>query len=91
MYQRIDVACECGHQPTRVREVGLTADRQLVIYWRCSHCRRHMYIVKALADYWRECPSHIPQNECKTGYDARDAVFLRSVGICLPEDERAPR
>lgn len=56
MYQQIPLLCECGQEPTRLREVGLTADRQLVIYWRCSHCRRHVYIVKPLADCWRDCP-----------------------------------
>lgn len=59
MYERIEVSCECGRQPTRLREVGLTVDRQLVIYWRCSHCRRQVYRVKPLAECWRECPAAI--------------------------------
>lgn len=57
MYQQIPLSCECGQQPARLREVGLTADRQLVIYWRCSACRRHMYIVKPLAECWSDCPA----------------------------------
>lgn len=57
MYERIQLSCECGSQPSRLREVGLSADRQLVIYWRCSNCRRHMYIVKPLAECVRECPT----------------------------------
>ena len=56
MYEQIPLSCACGRQPTRLREVGLTADRQLVIYWRCSDCRRHMYIVKPLSECMRECP-----------------------------------
>jgi len=60
MYERIEVACECGRQPTRLREVGLTADRQLVIYWRCSYCRRQVYRIKPLAECWRECPGALP-------------------------------
>ena len=55
MYEQIPLLCECGRQPGRLREIGLTADRQLVIYWRCSHCRRHVYIVKDLAECWRDC------------------------------------
>lgn len=55
MYEQIPLLCECGRQPARLREVGLTADRQLVIYWRCSHCRRHVYIVKALTECWQDC------------------------------------
>jgi len=57
MYERIDVSCDCGWHPTRLREVGLTVDRQLVIYWRCSHCRRQVYRIKPLAECWHECPT----------------------------------
>jgi hypothetical protein len=86
MYQRIDLACECGRQPARIREVGLTVDRQLVIYWRCSQCRKHVYVVKSLADYWRECPTanQLPQHGAP--FEAGDALFLRRVGIRFPDD-----
>jgi hypothetical protein len=87
MYQRIMLSCECGRQPFKVREIGLTPERQLVIYWRCSQCRKHVYIVKSLADYWRDCPSTTPHLERKTAYGAEDALFLRRVGIRLPEEE----
>jgi hypothetical protein len=85
MYQRIELSCECGRQPARVREVGLTADRQLVIYWRCSQCRKHVYIVKSLADYWRECPSPVLPQVPAPAFEAEDALFLRRVGIRFPE------
>ena len=89
MYQRIELSCECGRQPARIREVGLTADRQLVIYWRCSQCRKHVYVIKSLADYWRECPAAgvIPQQAAP--FEAADALFLRRVGIRFP-DEHEP-
>ena len=90
MYQRITLSCECGRQPGRLREVGLTPDRQLVIHWRCSQCRRHVYIVKSLADYWRECPSHGSRLDRKASYETADALFLKQVGIRMPEDEVAP-
>src|SRR5579872_2666647 len=59
MYERIELSCDCGWQPTRLREVGLTVDRQLVIYWRCSNCRRQVYRIKPLAECWRECPNSL--------------------------------
>src|SRR5579872_858147 len=62
MYERIEVTCDCGWHPTRLREVGLTVDRQLVIYWRCSHCRRQVYRIKPLAECWRECPTPAPSS-----------------------------
>lgn len=69
--------------------MGLTADRQLVIYWRCSQCRKHVYVIKSLADYWRECPAAgvIPQQAAP--FEAADALFLRRVGIRFP-DEHEP-
>ena len=37
-----------------------TADHQLVIHWRCSHCRQYVYVVKSLADCWRDWRNHSP-------------------------------
>jgi hypothetical protein len=67
MYERIDVSCDCGWHPTRLREVGLTVDRQLVIHWRCSHCRRQVYRIKPLAECWRECPAPARPAEAAPG------------------------
>lgn len=50
MYQRLTPRCVCGKQPMRLREIGLTAGNHLVVYWRCSDCRKHMYVLKALSD-----------------------------------------
>ena len=86
MYQRIELACECGRQPARIREVGLTVDRQLVIYWRCSQCRKHVYVVKSLADYWRECPTAAQLPSQGAPFEAGDALFLRRVGIRFPDE-----
>ena len=60
-------------------------DRQLVIYWRCSQCRKHVYVIKSLADYWRECPTAgaIPQQSAP--FEPADALFLRRVGIRFPD------
>jgi hypothetical protein len=86
MYRRITLSCECGRQPCKVRDIGLNSDRQLVIYWRCSQCRKHVYTVKSLADYWRECPSNTAPVPRKPTCEPEDALFLRRVGIRWPED-----
>jgi len=76
MYERIQLSCECGSQPSRLREIGLSADRQLVIYWRCSNCRRHMYIVKPLADCVRECPA---EESASAMVETGDSLFPRAL------------
>lgn len=92
MYRQIPLACECGRQPTRLREVGLTDDRQLVIYWRCSQCRRHMYIVKPLFDCLRDCAAIEDRRP-----DARltkNTSLLPRMGAALPDqspERRSPR
>ena len=88
MYKRLAPTCECGKAPARLREVGLTADHQLVLYWRCSHCRKHVYIVKALSDCWRDCPSSDWNPVQPAGAQAADSAFLRRVGI-RPLDEES--
>ncbi len=87
MYIRIPFACECGKSPSRLREVGLTSDHQLVVYWRCSQCRKHVYIVKPLADYWRECPEHQSSSPQDAELKPEDTRFLRSVGIRMPDEQ----
>jgi len=86
MYQRIHLACECGRRPLALREVGLTPDRQLVIHWRCSGCRKQVYIVRPLAEYWRECPNPGALPQARPPYAPADALFLRRLGIRLPEE-----
>jgi hypothetical protein len=87
MYQRIRLACNCGRQPSGLRELGLTPDRQLVVHWRCSLCRKKVYVVRPLADYWRECPSPgAPATPQPIDDDSGDAFFLRSVGIRYSEE-----
>ena len=86
MYQRILLRCECGREPAGVRELGLTPDRELVVHWRCPQCRKRVYVIRALADYWRECPSSHLAPVRKPSYASADLIFLRSVGIRLPDD-----
>jgi hypothetical protein len=81
MYKRIKLACNCGRQPAALRELGLTPDRQLVVNWRCPRCRKQVYVVRPLADYWRECPSPGAPATAEPARDSEDALFLRRVGI----------
>ena len=86
MYQRIRLACDCGRQPARLRELGLTPDRQLVVHWRCPRCRKQVYVVRPLADYWRECPSPGAPATPQQMDNSQDALFLRSVGIRITDE-----
>jgi hypothetical protein len=86
MYQRIRLACNCGRQPAGLRELGLTPDRQLVVHWRCPRCRKQVYVVRPLADYWRECPNPGALMLPKPADESDDALFLRSVGIRFSDE-----
>ena len=90
-FRRFALSCECGLVPTRIREVGLSTDHQLVIHWWCLGCRKAMFVVKDLAECWEDCPK--PEDSDVTSnpaYDRErkkgDANFLHSMGICFPAD-----
>ena len=40
--------------PARIKQVGLSADHQLVIHWWCLRCRKAIYVVKDLRQCWEE-------------------------------------
>ena len=87
-YETLQLSCECGQHTTRIREVGFTADHQLVLHWRCLACKKYVYVVKSLSDCWRDCP----QEEGSKSAVSNDAVlhehdlrFLRSLGVTLPD------
>ncbi len=90
-FQELPLRCECGLVPGRIKRVGLTARHQLAIHWRCSGCRREVYVVKDLADCWRECPkSDEEQKVCATvELGEPDAQFLRSLGVRFPDAEQS--
>lgn len=46
-YESLRLLCECEQQTTRIREVGFTADLQIVLYWRCIACKRYVYVVSS--------------------------------------------
>ena len=81
--------CGCGRSSSRIRQLGLTANHELVLSWRCSGCRRHFHSAMQFADLWRECPSSEEGKELTEAdlVDASDAQFLHSLGVRLPEGE----
>ena len=86
-YETLQLHCECGQHTTRIREVGFTADHQLVLHWRCVACKKYVYVVKSLSDCWRDCPQEeVPQGEpAKDAMREHDIRFLRSLGVSLPD------
>jgi hypothetical protein len=71
--------------PSRIDEVGLTDDHELVVHWWCEDCKRVVYASKSLADCWQDCPKaelprEIPEN---TLAEAFDAQFMQSIGVRL--------
>jgi len=90
-FRQFALACECGLVPTRLRQVGLSTDHQLVIHWWCIGCRKAMYVVKDLAECWEESPSAsdpdiVPARAYDAGLHRHDEKFLHEMGICFPGD-----
>jgi hypothetical protein len=92
-YRHLSLCCKCGQAPTRIDEVGLTDDHELVIHWWCEECKRVVYASKSLAECWQDCPkSEAPvvqperseeQVAARSRYDDR---FLKSLGIRLMDE-----
>src|SRR5690348_13181088 len=93
-YRALSLQCNCGQPSSRIREIGFTADRQLVVYWRCSSCRSYVYGLKPLDDCYQICPTEeelaeadkadeaaVPQDE------SNDVEFLHGLGVRLPDDD----
>jgi hypothetical protein len=90
-FRALSLRCQCGLAPSRIKQVGLTADHQFVLHWWCAGCKRKIYIVKDLADCWRECPTAgDPQETFDVSPDSMrepDAKFLHSLGVKFPDSE----
>ncbi|HEY7388174.1 MAG TPA: hypothetical protein VH640_06680 [Bryobacteraceae bacterium] len=89
-YETLQLSCECGQHTTRIREVGFTADHQLVLHWRCLACKKYVYVVKSLSDCWRDCPQQeegkqITPHTKESVLRENDLRFLRSLGVTLPD------
>jgi hypothetical protein len=86
-YQTLLVRCKCGRPTTRLRNVGFTADHQLVLHWRCKKCKRYAYVLMPLAECWRDCPRH-EDLEGRTEVSEEviseiDERFLHELGITM--------
>ena len=90
-FRQFALCCDCGLAPTRIRQVGLSTDHQLVIHWWCMGCRKAMYVLKDLAECWEESPT--PEDFSVTSVPAEDLEchrgdvnFLHRLGIRYPGD-----
>lgn len=94
-FRQFPLRCECGLVATRIRQVGLSTEHQLVIHWWCLGCRKAMYVVKDLAECWEECPKP-DQVGLQTvaipdpAGQQRDVNFLHRLGIRYPTDIDKP-
>ena len=73
-YRHFSLACRCGQPPSRIEEVGITDDRELVIHWWCDECKKVVYASKTLAD----CLKEAPQPDLDPNFDR---TFLERLGI----------
>jgi hypothetical protein len=92
-YLTLSLECECGRSATSVQEIGFTNDRQLILRWRCTKCKKYAYVLKPLEECWKECPAEgeIEQNcagkaefTCEET-QLSDAEFLQAIGVKLPD------
>ena len=65
-YRRVSLRCECGRRANRIKDIGFTAGHELVLHWRCSGCKRVVYVVKLLSDCWLQLPSIRGCPACRT-------------------------
>ena len=72
--RKLSLRCHCGVEPASIRQVGLTADQELVIHWQCPGCQMDVYVVKDLAGLRDLRKPQLPDQ-------SKDADFLRSIGI----------
>jgi len=78
-YRHLSMNCRCGLPPSRIDEVGITDDREIVIHWWCEECQRVVYASKSVDSCWPAGNSTvIPETDLQNAYDAQ---FLQKLGI----------
>lgn len=85
-YRRFPLSCECGGAPKQITGVGFSADRELVIHWRCARCRRKVCTVRPLADCWHDCFGAPPTKARLSSSAEDDRRFLNSIGVRFADD-----
>ena len=92
-YRTLSLLCRCGQPSSRIREIGFTADRQLVVHWRCSECKSYVYGVKPLEDCLLICPTEEELREtdeqAPETTPETDTEFLHGMGVKFPEEGEA--
>jgi|SRR6185436_8160673 len=89
-FRQLPLRCACGLAPARIKQVGFTPAHQLVIHWRCTVCKRHVYVVKDLADGWPDCPKPAVLSAFFESSDEQvrknDAEFLHCLGVKFADE-----
>ena len=93
-YRSFSLACRCGQAPSRIEEIGVSDEHELVIHWWCDECQKVVYAVKSLSDCWRECPSKdetllAAVSEAGSETQAEDLLFLSRMGISYLDDRES--
>ena len=87
-FRQFPLVCECGHAPAFLQSAGLTPAHELVIHWKCTACRRLVYVVKSLSDCWRESAELADAAPgAVRGFVPEDLMFLHSIGVKLPDNQ----
>ena len=86
LFKTLSLRCQCGRVPLRIKEIGLTADHELAVYWHCTACQKPVYAVKPLSECWLDCPTKDSSGtpvllEAGVDHGVEDRNFLRSVGV----------
>jgi len=89
-YRPLLLRCQCGEMPSRIDEVGFSANHQLVIHWWCGSCYKLVFTAMPLTDCWQACPQPEPASRTVSvpADEDSDARFLRSLGVRFPDGER---
>jgi hypothetical protein len=87
-FWQIDLRCVCGLPPARIERLGLNAESQFVAHCWCAVCKKNIYMVMDLSDWWRESSSPETDGEpASTGLMREpDGDFLRSMGVRFPDE-----
>jgi hypothetical protein len=86
LFKALTLSCQCGRPPLRIKEIGLTADHELAVYWHCAACKRPVYAVKPLTECWTDCPKDETSSSplllsAPADPGSHDREFLRSLGV----------
>ncbi len=87
-FEPLVLSCDCGRPASTFAQVGLTPEREIVFHWWCADCGEPVYVIKSLAECWRECPpkqnsadKSTPAASSPGTMDLDDIAFLGMMGI----------